>query len=130
MSFVYKEMSCRLCGEKIEMCDDVIFVPKIFCSRNDPLFLYNDTVCHRECFDSADNSKRILECIMLVRSEYEKKECCICGKKIVSADDFIFVPIISSDSSSTASKYNCKSFHKKCYEKSDLKKYLQDGYTE
>lgn len=67
---------------------------------------------------------------MLVRSEYEKKESCICGKKIISADDFVFVPIISTDSSSTASKYNSKSYHKKCYEKSELKKYLQDSHIE
>lgn len=127
MSFVHNETKCALCGKMITTCDDIMFVPSIFCHQDDPLFLYNDMICHKDCFNSMDNCDKVLNYIKLVRNEYKRKRCCICKKKILSADDFVFVPIISSNSNDIISKYNCKSFHKECYEQSGLKTYLENS---
>lgn len=128
MPFVHKNTFCGLCGKLIEAYDDIIAVPSIFCNRNDPMYAYNDRAFHKKCFESAEEAEKILHFIELVKKEYSKKECCICGDKILSADDMLFVPVISSNEENAVSKYNCRSFHKNCYEmsgaKADIEAYL------
>ena len=125
MAIVFKKNCCGLCGNLIISYDDIVYIPSIFCNRNDPLYMYNDMYCHKKCFYSIGNSEEILYYVKNVQNEYKKKECYICEKKINSSNDFVFIPIISSDKENEAFKFNCKSFHKKCYEKSELKPYLE-----
>lgn len=125
MAVVYKKSLCGLCSDLILPYDDIVYTPSIFCNHNDPLFMYNDMFFHKKCFDSIEKSEEILYYIKNVQNEYQKKECCICKNKIHSSDDFVFIPIISSDKENEAFQYNCKSFHKRCYEKSGLKPYLE-----
>ncbi len=125
MALVYKKAICGICGKSIDTNDDIICIPSIFCNPHDPLYVYNDMVTHKECFDSNRDSSKIMYYKMLVQSEYQKKKCFICNMKIDSVNDFVFIPIISSNANDVISKYNCKSFHKSCYENNEIQKIIE-----
>ena len=128
MPFIYRGMRCKLCGQRINSDEKTFLIPSIFLNKNDELYKYNDIIVHENCFLYDKNYNKIKNLINSVQEEYKKKICCICIEKIINADDFIFLPILSSNINDPLYKHNCKAFHKNCYIKSDVKNIVKSNF--
>jgi hypothetical protein len=127
MALFVSGIKCTLCGKQVIKKDDGISFPAFVVNEADPLYIFNDSVVHKECFSNHPMSNKVTELLNELQNSVgpQKRTCNICNNKITNPDDYIAFGCMSSDDLNPLSSYNFKQYHKSCFVNSEESKNIK-----
>jgi len=120
-------MICKICGQPILDIQEKTQFPCFVLNKSDILYFFNDSVFHKQCFESNTLRHKCLAVYEEFNKKIKIKRCGICKRNIVSPDDYIFIGCLSSNKNNDDSKYNFTSYHKGCLRTSSVAKIKVNG---
>jgi len=112
---------CGICNRPLKHGDAITAFPSIVVNENDPLYQFNESAFHRECFESHPLAEEAMERIR----EWEAKitpahMCYLCGQRITNPDDHYIFPDTTRDHGSPFFEYNFAECHRECLRKWEM----------
>jgi len=110
---------CPLCGEIIEEGQKVVAFPPFIENQLDPLWVFNDSALHAECFNNHPLAGK-------AQSRYKEVQehqgpgnrfCVVCKMEIRNPDDYFTVGHLIEDKGHSLYPYNYKQAHISCLTK-------------
>lgn len=121
MALFISGIKCIICGKQIIKKDDGISFPAFVVNEADPIYIFNDSVVHKECFKDHPMEFSTIKLLKKLQNNLnpQKRKCAICQNKLIDPDDYIALGCMSSDDTNPLSKYNFKQYHKSCLDNSE-----------
>ncbi|CAM1362409.1 conserved hypothetical protein [Tenacibaculum litopenaei] len=112
MNIIMKNFSCSICGLKLDK--DIHSFPPFVANLKDPLYKYGDTSFHSNCLENNEGKKAIeLSERSLFHIKPVNRICKIDGNLITDPDDYLFIPLLTSNENEELYKFNFLTFSKK-----------------
>lgn len=107
---------CSLCSRGITESDPVVSFGPFVANQLDPLWRFSDGVFHDQCFRKEPLAhKAIARQEELLRAAAPAgRRCRVCSQRIERPDDYILVPHLTDNPSSSAYDFNYSQFHRSC----------------
>jgi hypothetical protein len=128
MALLVNNMNCPICGGQINQNQKVIMFPAFISNKLDPLWIFNDSALHIDCFSkhplSIEAQSRYEE--FLKRNSPINRFCVVCKDKIINPDDYFTVGHLTNDIKNELYNYNYMHFHESCLQDwPNLKQFYQ-----
>lgn len=110
---------CKICGNIIDNNDKFVSLPAFVFNDCDPLFFFNDSAFHENCFWTHESSKNVTERVERLFKEISSKNrvCIVCKNQIIQPDDYLFLGFITDNTEDDISKYGYTKLHLSCLPK-------------
>lgn len=95
----YGKSTCPLCSKVLQQGDDVTGFAAFIPNTADPLYVFNDAGLHTACVKADKRGQLALEYMREYTSGGRPNErlCVVSGKPVNNPEDFIFIPLLTSD---------------------------------
>ncbi len=111
---IKEELICNLCGMSLQNEKEIYSFPAFVANAKDPMFYFNDQSFHLECLKSANGRKAIElseKCLASIKPM--NRICEVDGKLIILQEDYLFIPLLTSNEKDPLFKFNYLTFNRK-----------------
>ncbi len=114
MALYVEGVRCAVCNKPVSKVQEMVLFPSFVANKKDPLYIFNDAVCHSHCFDShpLSNSARTIYDKTVRMSKTHN--CVLCKNEIDRPDEYFCTGYIIDDESNPLFEYNFLQFHRSC----------------
>ena len=102
---------CGICGLPILVGDAISSFPAFVSNQADPLHFFSDRGFHQNCFEAHPLAAQARERLRALRELVGNRRCIVCGKTIVSPDDYFSFGFLGETPESVR-KLNFLQFHR------------------
>ncbi len=111
---IYNMMVCELCNSKLDDKREIYSFPAFVANADDPVFKYNDKSYHMDCLNNEEGQRAVFlvdECYFYTSPL--NRVCEAGGNIITNPDDYLFLPLLTSNKEEALYKFNFLTFDKK-----------------
>jgi hypothetical protein len=108
--------TCGICGLLIENGASATLFPAFALNENDRCYPYSDGAFHSKCIQQQQNGDIALRELDNWKAQVGpgKRTCVVCGKQVITPDDYVFIEHMTSDEESPLRRYNYTHLHRHC----------------
>jgi hypothetical protein len=97
---------CPICQEVLHSHKDVYGFPAFIPNVKDKLYIFNDEACHKTCLENHIWGNQAMQLALEFQMHLNTKVCAAGGNIITNPDDYIFLPLLTSDDSEELYRFN------------------------
>ncbi len=105
---------CGLCGLKLDSKKKIYSFPAFVANAGDLMFKYNDQSFHLDCLNNEEEGQKAIQlsekCLFHIRPV--NRVCIVGGNTIMNPDDYLFIPLLTSNKKEALYKFNFLTFDK------------------
>ena len=114
MALVFTGTPCKLCGLPLDENREIDGFLHFVANAADPLWPLSDGAFHRECLEKDALGRQAMEFAGIARRRIDpgNRICCIDNKPVANPQDYLFIPLLTSDPNEKVFKYNFLTFNR------------------
>jgi len=106
--------TCCICNEILHEDSEIEGFPPFALNENDPLIIFNDAACHKECLvgHQLENELEARIAKLYKNIGPGNRNCAVCEKEVEDHNDYLLIPHLIDDSSNPLHKFNYTHLHR------------------
>jgi hypothetical protein len=121
---------CGICGQVLNVGDQIDAFPSIVQNELDPLYHFNDEAFHQACLMNSPDWERINIAFKQFLLLANLRKCTVCGNSITNPGECVNLGLLTTNKDDLLFRYNFLSFHKEHFsqwaEKGKILSYLKE----